>query len=126
MFSTTELNGMRETQNAHMMDVCVIYAVIKREKNSRGELVKTFDEGRKSVCGLQMDPAALAYASGYAEADIDAVLRLPHGTEVTVGDEIEITQRFGETVGNRRYEVERFLNTGPSGVRAYLKSRSIA
>ena len=125
MFSTIELNGMREVQTAHMMDTCVIYRVASRTKNSRGETVKTFADGVTSICGLQMEPLARTYGDGYIEADIDAILRLPLGTAVEPGDEIEIVKRFGEAVPHRRYEVERYTNDGPSGCRAYLKVRNV-
>ena len=126
MFSITELNGMREVQEAHMMDTCVIYRVTSRTKNARGEQIKTFDIGTESICGLQMEPTAKEYGSAFIEANIDAILRLPLGTEVKPDDEIEIVKRFGERIQPRRYEVERYTNDGPSGCRAYLKARTIA
>jgi len=126
MFSTIELNGMRDVQEAHMMDTCVIYRVTARTKNTRGETIKTFDKGTESICGLQMEPTAKEYGGSFIEANIDAILRLPLGTVVTPDDEIEITKRFGETVTPWRYEVERYTNDGPSGCRAYLKARTIA
>ena len=125
MFSTIELIGMRDVQEAHMMDTCVIYRVTSRTKNARGETIKTFDKGTTSICGLQMEPIGKDYGSSFIEANIDAVLRLPLGTEVTPDDEIEITKRFGEEITPRRYEVERYTNDGPSGCRAYLKARTI-
>ena len=33
------LANLRKTQEAHMMDVCVIYRLDYREKNTRGETV---------------------------------------------------------------------------------------
>ena len=126
MFSTIELTGMREVQEAHMMDTCVIYRVVARTKNTRGETIKTFGKGVESICGLQMEPLGKEYGDSFIEANIDAVLRLPLGTVVTPDDEIEITKRFGENVPHRRYEVERYTNDGPSGCRAYLKARTIA
>ena len=126
MFSTIELNGMRDVQEAHMMDTCVIYRVTSRTKNTRGETIKTFDKGTVSICGLQMEPTAKEYGGSFIEANIDAILRLPLGTEVEPDDEIEIVKRSGEDVPHRRYEVERYTNDGPSGCRAYLKARTIA
>lgn len=126
MFSIIELNGMRETQEVHMMDTCVIYRVEKREKNARGEMIKTLGTGKRSICGLQMEPLAKEYSDSFIEANIDAILRLPLGTEVTPGDEIEIVKRFGQSIPPRRYEVDRYTNDGPSGCRAYLKIRTIA
>lgn len=125
MFSKAELDGMRSVQNAHMMDTCVIYRVTKRIKTTRGESVKDFGKGTESICGLQMEPLPREYGDGIVESNIDAILRLPLGTEVEPGDEIEITKRFGEDVPHRRYEVDRFTNDGPSGCRAYLKVRNV-
>ena len=125
MFSTTELNGMRETQEAHMMDTCVIYRVTAKTKNARGEANKTLDAGTETICGVQMSPLPKEYGASFIEANIDVILRLPLGTVVEPGDEIEITKRFGEAVTPQRYEVERYTNDGPSGCRAYLKVRTI-
>ena len=125
MFTRAELDYMRDVQQAHMMDTCVIYRVSARTKNSRGETVKSFADGVTSICGLQMEPLARTYGDGFIETDIDAILRLPLGTAVEPGDEIEITKRFGEAVTPRRYEVERYTNDGPSGCRAYLKVRNV-
>lgn len=132
MFSTTELNGMRSVQEAHMMDCCIVYHVIGREKNARGETIKTFDDGIQTICGLEMFPlqkdygsANMTYGNSLVEANIDAVLRLPLGTVCSVGDEVEIIMRFGEEVPTKRYEVDRFLNEGVSGCRAYLKARTV-
>ena len=125
MFSRAELDYMRSVQEAHMMDTCVIYRVTSRTKNTRGETIKSFGEGTESICGLQMEPLAREYGDGIVESNIDAILRLPLGTEVEPGDEIEITKRFGEDITPRRYEVDRFLNEGPSGCRAYLKVRNV-
>lgn len=126
----TELIGMRSTQTAHMMDCCVIYHVTGKTKNARGEYIKTFDDGTESICGLQMNPLekeyGTEYGAGVVEANIDAILRLPLNTVCTVGDEIEIVARFGEECEPRRYEVDRFLNEGVSGCRAYLKARTVA
>lgn len=126
MFSTTEMNGMREAQTAHMMDVCVIYHVTAKTKNARGESVKTFDAGEQTICGLEMQPEPKTYGESWAEANIDAVLRLPLGTVCSVGDEIEIIARFGEEIPPKRYEVDRFMAEGVSGCRAYLIARTIA
>ena len=125
MFSRNELDAMRETQEGHMMDTCVIYRVIGKTKNARGEPVKTFDQGSESECGVQMDPRQKSFGDGFVEADVDVILRLPLGTVVSQGDEIEITKRFGDDVTPKRYEVERFPNDGPSGSRAYLRVKTI-
>lgn len=125
MFSRNELEAMRQTQEAHMMDTCVIYRVTTKTKDKRGMYQKTLDEGTESICGLQMDPVALNNGESYRTAEIDAVLRLPHGVIVKPEDEIEITKRFDEEITSQRYEVDRYVNEGPSGGRAYLKVKAI-
>lgn len=126
MFSKNELKMMRDTQTAHMMDECIIYQVTEKVKNTRGEYVKEFDAGTRSICGIQMKPLAKDIGDNFIEADIDAILRLPLGTKVKPDDEIEIIKRFGEDVNVRRYEVEQHKNDGPSGCRVTLKERIIA
>ena len=119
------LANLRKTQEAHMMDVCVIYRLYYREKNTRGETVKTFAEGVESICGVQMSPEGSVTGDSYRTADIDVILRLPHGVEVKPDDEIEIIVRLGETVTPQRYMVDRYTNVGPSGGRAYLKAKKV-
>lgn len=125
MFSITELNGMREVQEAHMMDTCVIYRVTGKVKNSRGVYEKTFGAGTTSICGVQMDPVEIRNGETMRLADVDVILRLPLGTNVKPDDEIEITKRFGGLVHPIRYEVTRYKNDGPSGCRVYLKVRNV-
>ena len=108
-----------------MMDTCVIYRVTGKDKNSRGVYEPIFDFGTESICGLMMQPMALNSNEKYQLADIDAVLRLPHGVSVNPLDEIEITKRFGEEIAPKRYKVDRYCNDGPSGGRAYLKAKTI-
>ena len=125
IFDTATLAQLRKTQEDHMQDRCMIYRVSKREKNSRGESVKTFDKGTESICRIDMDPQKQTYSDGFSMAQIDAVLRLPHLVEVKPEDEIEITKRYGEAVTPMRYKVDRFIDAGPSGNRAYLKRMTI-
>ena len=130
IFDAAMLAGLRKTQEDHMQDTCVIYRVTERAKNSRGETVKTLDSGVESICGMQMDPSAFtdkgsSAQDNYIMTEIDAVIRLPHGTEVKPGDEVEITKRYGEDIIPQRYEVYRATNVGPSGNRAYLKVRGV-
>lgn len=125
MFSPNELEAMRQTQDDHMMDTCVIYRVKEKVKDKRGTYSFIFEEGQESICGLKMSPVSLSIGENMQTADIDAVLRLPLGTVVNPDDEIVITKRFGEEVPPRRYRVERCPNDGPSGSRAYLKVRTV-
>lgn len=125
MFSTIELNGMRETQEAHMMDECVIYHVVSRAKNSRGQYVNVFDKGTTTICGVQLEPESVYTSENVRLADVDMILRLPLGTVINPDDEVEITKRFGSAVPVKRYEVQRYTNDGPSGCRAYLKVRNV-
>ena len=125
MFSTIELNGMRETQEAHMMDECIVYHVTSKVKNKRGLYEKEFDEGTRVICGVRKDPVDMYNGETMRTADIDVVLRLPLSIVVNPEDEIEIVKRFGASVPPTRYEVMRYVNDGPSGCRAYLKVRNV-
>ena len=125
MFSTIELNGMRETQEAHMMDECIIYHVVSKSKDSRGQYVNTFDKGMTTICGVQLDPLPYEYSGSFVEGDMDAIMRLPLGTVIEPDDEVEITKRFGAEVPVKRYQVVRYTNDGVSGCRAYLKARNV-
>jgi len=126
IFDAATLASLRKTQEDHMQDVCMIYRLESRTKNSRGEAVKSFDKGTESICGVNLSPEASNSSGSYTMSQINVILRLPHGTEVKPGDEIEITKRYGEAITAQRYEVDRFTDVGPSGGRAYLKVRTIA
>lgn len=124
------LAQLRMTQEEHMMDTCVIYRVAEKTKNSRGEFIKTFDNGAESICGVDLQPIQSESKQTnnrekYVLGTVDAVLRLPHGTTVEPGDEIEIIKRFGEEITPQRFEVDRYTDTGPSGGRAYVKAKAI-
>lgn len=125
MFSTIELNGMREVQEAHMMDECIVYHVTSKVKNKRGIYEKAFDEGTRVHCGVRKDPMDMYDSMSMRTADVDIVLRLPLSVVVKPEDEIEITKRFGAEVTPTRYEVVRYVNDGPSGCRAYLRVRNV-
>lgn len=124
MFSKSELASMREVQEAHMMDTCVIYHVVSKSKDSRGTYVPVFDSGTESICGVQMEPGGISTGQ-MALTEVDVILRLPLGTVVNPDDEIEITKRFDEPIVPKRYKVDRITNDGPSGCRTYLKARTI-
>ena len=124
MFSRSELEAFRKTQEDHMMDTCMIYRTIGKVKTTRGDYVDAIDdEGTESICGVMMQPIAMQSHDKALMADIDVVLRLPLSVKVEPKDEIEITKRFGEDVPVRRYIVDRYTNDGPSGCRAYLKAK---
>ena len=124
-FSKTEVARMRAVQTAHMADACLIYRMTGKVKDSRGIYVEAFAEAEPSVCGAELQPAASSDSGKVAIVGIDAVLRLPAGIEVKPGDEIELTERFGEAITPQRYEVDRYINAGISGGRAYLKAKAV-
>ena len=125
MFSITELIGMRKTQEAHMMDDCVIYPMTSKVKDKRGVYQKTFGAGVPTCCSVQMEPYEVQNGETMRVADVDVILRLPLCMEVKPDDEIEIVGRFGQEITPQRYEVMRFTNNGVSGCRAYLKAKTV-
>ena len=130
IFDSATLGQLRKTQQDHMMDTCIIYHVAEKTKNSRGEYIKTFYTGVESICGVNLKTAQAQSVHMYNRekynlGTIDAIVRLPHGTVVEPGDEVEITKRFGEKIPTQRFEVDRYTDTGPSGGQAFLKMKVI-
>ena len=130
IFDSATLAQLQKTQQDHMMDTCMIYRVAEKTKNTRGEKTKTFYPGVESICGVNLKPSQAQSVQMYNRekynlGTVDAIVRLPHGTIVEPGDEVEIIKRFGEEIPTQRFEVDRYTDTGPSGGQAFLKMKVI-
>ena len=121
-FTTDDIEFMRDCQNAHMMDTCVIQARVLTV-DTFGEMVETFPADSLPVyCGLDMSPGSERHMPNGAVITYDAAIRLPIGTVVNPVDRIKITKRFQETLAVPLvYEVMSPLQQGVSGLRFALR-----
>ena len=97
MFSASELAAMKQTQEAHMPDRCLVYFISKKQVDEWGNPIKEKSDPVKTCCGLEMNlhnGNSQSYVLELIEAD--AVIRLPGNIEVHPNDEIEVTHCFGE------------------------------
>lgn len=123
MFSASELAAMKQTQEAHMPDRCLVYFISKKQVDEWGTPIKEKSDPVKTCCGLEMNlhnGNSQSYVLELIEAD--AVIRLPSNIEVHPNDEIEVTHRFGVPIAKHLiYRVIGFVKSGPSGQQATLK-----
>jgi hypothetical protein len=119
-FSPSELTDLRDAQQTHMMDTCLIC-----EPTSTNDTYNlpahTFDwdEAEESPCGLNASPSKELLSQ---VPNSEAVLRLPIGTTISNLARTRITKRFGETQSSPiTYEVIGMPRLGPSGMLVWLK-----
>lgn len=125
MFSDTERAELRKAQEGHMMDRCRVYRFERWERDSRGTAQKVFSETVETVCGLKMtlSERRVGAQESYRQIEADAVLRLPAQVEIKPMDEVEVFERYGETVdAPHRYEVLQFERAGASGRQVPLRA----
>jgi len=121
-FSADELATMREAQDGHMLDLCVIQTY-STTANSYGELITTYtDAATATACGLDMRPGSEQPRQDMTTLEWDATMRLPIATVLDAKDRLKVTYRFGELLATPLvYRVEGPIQRGPSGIRVKLR-----
>lgn len=125
-FTPDELEGMRDEQTGHMLDMCVILTYAEGTLNEFNEAdAPTFTESAPVECGLEMVSDMRSTARRFNEEmtviQYDAVLRLPLHTPITEKDHIRIVARFGEMHNTLDYEIVSPIQRGPSGIRFLMR-----
>jgi len=123
----SEIEALRDTQQTHMMDKCLIYPFLSWDKDDRGSSQgKIFSDPVESICGLKMSLSENRknyQGDNYETIEADAMLRLPGDVSVKPKDEVLIIERFGSAVSDgMRYEVVKYPNIGVSGLQVLLKA----
>jgi hypothetical protein len=114
-FSTSELAGMQQTQEDHMMDRCTVDAYAAGATDDYGNPVPTWTPGAVTRCGYQ--PVKLADQMDLSKVPaFDATLRLPINTAIDPRDRITMTQRHGVAVTPFTLEIVGEPKRGPSGL----------
>lgn len=116
-FAPAELSGMQRTQNAAMMDTCIIYAHSATSQNAYGKPGATYTLGvRRTPCGYDAT-ASDEILQGNESVTVDAVFRLPVGTQIAALDRVQLVARFGtDLVTPILFEVIGMPDGGPSGI----------
>ena len=120
-FSQAELDTMRDVQEGHMMDTCMILHAGEGTKNEFNEDVAGEPTREVSICGLDMRPSNMRQTPQMTIIQYDATLRLPISASIKETDRVEITHRFGEPVEGLVYDVASPIQRGPSGIRVQLR-----
>lgn len=121
-FSADELAEMREAQDAHMLDECVIISFTAGARNEFNEDDNPIEtESAPWICGLDMRPGSRRFGAEMTVIQYDATLRLPLEAEVKETDKIRIVSRFGAQHEFPIFEVMSPIQRGPSGMRLILR-----
>ena len=121
-FSAADLTNMRETQENHMMDTCVIQAYVQTA-DTFNELVETWPADSAALsCGLDMRPGSERHQTDKTVVNYDATIRIPLTTTPDPRDRLKVTKRHGEALGAPLvYNIIGPVQRGPSGNRLLLK-----
>src|SRR5688500_2029210 len=95
IFSRGELADMRDVQEAHMMDSCLIAEpTITTDADNVPEESFNWNDATQSICGFNASPSKELLDQVPSS---EAVVRLPIDTDISNGARVRITKRFGET-----------------------------
>lgn len=115
-----ELEGLRATQEAAMLDTCVLMSY-GETLDSIHHPVPTWTDGPLSICGLDMTGGSEQRGSQRTLVRWDAKLRLPLDTNIQLKDRVRIVLRFGRPCAPIVYDVAGPTEQGPSGLVVPLK-----
>lgn len=121
VFSTRELARMQETQEAAMMDSCVLMRY-SESFDAMHHPVPTWTDGPVQACGLNMDSGEEIGGDGRVLVSWSASARLPLGTILDPRDRIRITSRFLQPTTQLTYEIAGPVLEGPSGLVVRLRT----
>lgn len=119
MFSVGDLAGMRDTQEAHMMDFCLIAEpTVTTNSDNVPEDSFSWTNAAQSICGFNANSSKELLEQVPSS---EAVVRLPIDTEISNGARVRLTKRFGETqAAPITYGVVGMPKLGPSGLQVWL------
>lgn len=120
--TTDDLNGMRETQLDHMMDVCVIQTETETP-NTFNEMIKTWSDGERMACGFDAGAGEERMRSDVTIVRWDAVIRLSEGTVITEMNRIKMLVRtvYDGLEPADVYEIVSPPQRGPTAVRVRVR-----
>lgn len=120
LFTPGEIDALKETQNLHMQDTCIIQTFSAGSPDTYGQMTPTYTDGSPLACGLNMKSGK--EQNRVVDPETKTVitlstLRLPADTNVTPKDRIKITHRFGIALSTPLvFEVYQKPRLGSSGL----------
>jgi hypothetical protein len=114
-FSAGELAAMQATQEAHMMDTCVIQVFTAGARNAAGIKAVSYVDGSAIACGFHIKTVADQLEATKVKTT-KPELRLPLATVVTGKDRIKLTHRYGVAITAEIYQIVGEPKRGPSGL----------
>ena len=93
-FHDDELAGMRECNEAHMMDACQLGSRATTQDEA-GQPVESYTYGARTACGFSTKGSKVQSGSDREPVLTDASLRLAHGSDVEACDSVRLLARFG-------------------------------
>lgn len=121
IWGNTEAALLRATQEAFMPDSCQV-GTITTTQDAIGDLVPGAPSYAAEIaCGLDMKPGAETRNGELTVTNVDAVLRLPHVTAVSLGNVVKITKRNGVAITPTVYEVQAEPRVGVTAVVCQLR-----
>lgn len=120
MFTASELDGMTDAQEEHMMDECIL-RVYTGSQDTYGEINATYADGITIKCGLEMKGGEIRSAADKTVIFYDAKIRLPKTFSFSLHDRIKITKRFNTAITPIEYAIISTHSIGPSGMRLLLQ-----
>ena len=115
-FRNEELERMKATQEAGMMDLCIFMRYSETPDSINHPTPTWTDDATTTICGL--DPTGGNEQRGNNRTMVrwDAKLRVPLGTTFDLRDRVRIILRFGKPCTAITYEVSGPADVGPSGM----------
>lgn len=114
-WSDLDIENMRASQEAHMMDSGYRYVYSRTLDTFGDEVVSYTKEAAPTICGLEYLSGNENHGSDMTVVTYEAVLRLPFGFILDAKDRFEIVSFRGETV-SWMYEVAAPIQQGVSGL----------
>ena len=128
-FSTLELAQLKADNEGHLMDECTILTR-SDALDAAGQPIPSWAEAATAVpCGFGFSPfkfrsreISVAGAEETSEILVRARISLDYFDTISQNDRLKLTKRFGSTYTTpETYEVQGFLERGPSGLVVNLK-----
>lgn len=114
--TSTELERLRDTQDAAMMDTGLIQTFIEAA-DTYGQMIRTWSDGSPLPMGIDTSPGGNeGRGDEMTVVKEDATARLPIGTVVDITNRIKVLMRHGEAIEPIIYGILEPPRRGPSGI----------
>ena len=120
--SADELTRLRAFASETMQDECVILRRARTYSEAHGEPVVSYNADDAAVaCGFEPVGQQERWREVVTVTDVEAHLRLPHGTAIDASCRVRVTKRHGQDATAQEFDVVSEPRVGPSGIVCDLK-----